>query len=252
MYVGVPTVNPTRVSAAVSPVAWVFASCSALAIPKSMIIAASPVSSTLSGFRSRWTMPRSCAWLSARATSRRMRTASRTDGSVLAASRSPSERPSMYGIEYHGTPSTSPAARTGTMCGCCRDAESIISRRNRSSDPTWPAPWSTFTTTSRSRAGSRATKTRDIPPPPSSRSTTSVPSRRRRRRSMRSSGAGGGSCGLITLQDAAGGRKVAERDVPASAPRARPAPGRPRHAWCRPRSRGGASRRDAPPPAPRQ
>ena len=65
----------------------------------------------------------------------------------------------------------SPALSTGTMCGCWSAAESMISRLNRSTETAAASSYgSTFTTTARPSALSRATKTVDMPPPPSSRS----------------------------------------------------------------------------------
>ena len=79
--------------------------------------------------------------------------------------------PSTNGMMNQGSPSVSPAASTGTMCGCCNRAASMISRLNRSMLTLAAiSGGSTFTTTCRASAVSVATNTLDMPPPPSSRS----------------------------------------------------------------------------------
>ena len=100
MYAGVPSDVPTCVSPCVAPEvasAWVRDAESALAIPKSVTTAAPPESRMFSGLMSRWTMPCECAYASARATSRRMLTASGT-GTGPCWMRARSECPSTNGI----------------------------------------------------------------------------------------------------------------------------------------------------------
>jgi hypothetical protein len=124
----------------------------------------------LSGLMSRWMMPRLCAYTSARATSLRMLTASRTDSGPRE-SRARSDSPSTNGMMKNGNPSVSPALSTGTMCGCWSAADNMISRLNRSTETVAASSYGkTFTTTVRPSELSRATNTDDIPPPPSSRS----------------------------------------------------------------------------------
>ena len=125
----------------------------------------------LCGLMSRCTTPRSCAYASARATSLRIDTVSRTDSGPFVAMHVPSDSPSTYGMTKNGRPAASPALNTPTMCGCCNPAERRISRLKRSTD-TDAARCSgmTFTATRRCNASSNATNTRDMPPPPSSRS----------------------------------------------------------------------------------
>src|SRR3569833_493276 len=142
----------------------------AFATPKSVTVAVPAVRRMLSGLMSRWMIPRPCAYWSARATSLRMLTASRTDSGPRA-SRARTDSPSTNGMMKNGSPSASPALSTGTMCGCCRAAESMISRLKRSTETLAASSYGrTFTTTIRPSTLSRATKTVDIPPPPSSRS----------------------------------------------------------------------------------
>ena len=103
----------------------------------------------------------------------------------------------------------SPAASSGTMCGCCSRAASSdlaleplgarVPRRARAR--------STFTTTLRPSAASSATKTRDIPPPPSSRSTC---------RRRRASAAGDRECPLRSRRIVV--RRRGERSYPTSHP----------------------------------
>ena len=70
----------------------------AFAIPKSVTVAEPPEISTLSGLMSRWTMPRSCAYASARATSCRRLTASVIESAPARESRARSDSPSTNGI----------------------------------------------------------------------------------------------------------------------------------------------------------
>ena len=93
MYAGVPSATPIEVRE-VRPVA----SLIALATPKSVTIAWCPLIKTLSGLMSRCTTPRVCAYASASATSRRMRTTSGTGSSPSRASRARNDSPSIRGI----------------------------------------------------------------------------------------------------------------------------------------------------------
>ena len=87
---------PTCVS--VPPGACVFDAASALAMPKSVTTAAAPESSTLSGLMSRCTTPCSCAYASARATSRSTEIASATGSAPCCSSRARSDNPVTNGI----------------------------------------------------------------------------------------------------------------------------------------------------------
>jgi len=116
MYIGVPNEKPICVRDPPGAVPWRAVEI-AFATPKSVTTAAPPESSTLSGLMSRCTIPRSCAYASAVATSRRMFTPSVIDIAVPAVIMSRSDRPSTNGIVKNGTPSASPAVMTGTMCG---------------------------------------------------------------------------------------------------------------------------------------
>ncbi len=169
----------------------------ALAMPKSVTMAAPPASMMLSGLMSRCTTPRSCAYASARATSRRMPMHSATGRSCApcccpcccswrcscscsccrscrdpsrARRRSRSDGPSSNGITKYNRPSASPESNSGTMFGCRSRDAMAISRRNRAR-PSAAATSGriTFTATSRSCLLSCATYTRAMPPRPSSR-----------------------------------------------------------------------------------
>ena len=78
MYAGVPSATPSDV---MPPCSALLDALNAFATPKSVTIALPPESSTLSGLMSRCTMPCSCAYASADAISRSMRTAS-VDGQL--------------------------------------------------------------------------------------------------------------------------------------------------------------------------
>ena len=154
----------------VPPVPAVREALSALAMPKSVTTAVPPESRTLSGLMSRCTIPRAWAYASALVTSRRIASTSPM-GSPLPSRRLRSDSPSTYGMVNQGRPSTSPAASTGTMLACCREAASRISRSNRwALSPCTSSGFRTLMTTLRESRASWATNTRDIPPPPSSRS----------------------------------------------------------------------------------
>ena len=90
-----------------------------------------------------------------------MLTASRTESGPRD-SLARSDSPSTNGMMKNGSPSAvSPALSTGTMCGCCSAAESMISRLNRSTETVAASSYgSTLTTTIRPSALSRATNTR--------------------------------------------------------------------------------------------
>ena len=170
MYAGVPMAMPICVRA--SPCPSVRAAFTALAMPKSATVAASPVSRMLSGLISRWMIPRSCAYASALATSRNTLTTSAIGNSRTRSIRARSDSPSIYGMLNHGSPCSDPTLSTGTMCGCCSRANNKVSRLKRSTFTTAAnSLGSTFNTIWRRRARSSARKTRDIPPPPSSRSS---------------------------------------------------------------------------------
>jgi hypothetical protein len=79
----------------------------------------------------------------------------------------------------------SPAASTGTTCGCCScGGELDLAPEAVGADPPASSGGSTLTTTRRpSATSSCATNTRDMPPPPSSRSMGSVALRTRPARS---------------------------------------------------------------------
>ena len=96
MYAGVPNDVPNCVS--VAPVTWPRASLNALAMPKSVTTAEPPERSTFSGLMSRCTTPCSCAYASARATSRRMLMTSVIGSAPSFASRARSDSPSTNGI----------------------------------------------------------------------------------------------------------------------------------------------------------
>ena len=70
----------------------------ALAMPKSATVAEAPASNTLSGLISRWITPCSCAYWSARATSRRMWTVSLIESAPSRLSRARNDSPSTNGI----------------------------------------------------------------------------------------------------------------------------------------------------------
>src|SRR3954463_4455971 len=78
--------------------------------------------------------------------------------------------------EYSSPSANAPLARSGTICGCCSCAATLISRLNRSRfSPSARSGCSTLMTTCRSSDASFATKTRDMPPLPSSRSSMYEP-----------------------------------------------------------------------------
>ena len=95
MYAGVPIDVPSCVIDVPNSVRD---ADSAFAIPKSVTTAVPPESSTLSGLMSRWTMPRLCAYCSARAMSPKMRRISTVVSGVGSPSRTRSDSPSTYGI----------------------------------------------------------------------------------------------------------------------------------------------------------
>jgi len=145
-------------------------------MPKSVTTAVPPESSTLSGLMSRCTMPRSCAYASARVTSRRMLMVSPGESGPRSRSRARRLSPSTNGIVKYKTPFVSPAFSTGTILACCSDAATLISRSNRSAlRPAASSVERTLTTTRRPSRRSSATKTRDMPPPPSSWSRVYAP-----------------------------------------------------------------------------
>ena len=96
MYAGVPIDVPICVS--VPPGASARAALSAFAMPKSVTTAEPPVRSTLSGLMSRWTIPRSCAYASAFATSRSTPITSVIGSAPCAINRARSDSPSTKGI----------------------------------------------------------------------------------------------------------------------------------------------------------
>ena len=101
MYAGVPNAPPSEVTPWCS--AFV-AAVSALATPKSVTIALSPETTTLSGLMSRWTTPRAGAYANADAISRSRRTPAFSGSSPCLASRARSDSPSTNGIVKYGTP----------------------------------------------------------------------------------------------------------------------------------------------------
>ena len=112
MYAGVPTATPVTVSRA-SPSA-------ARAIPKSDTSTwpVAPSTRMLSGFTSRCTTWRACAYASASATSRSIARTIATGGRGSRASRCASVSPSTSPIEKNTTPSISSTVKIGTMFGC--------------------------------------------------------------------------------------------------------------------------------------
>src|SRR6266704_5539246 len=86
MYAGVPSATPSDVK---PPCSALLEALNAFATPKSVTIALPPESSTLSGLMSRCTMPRSYAYASADAISRRMRMAWLTGNSPCRARANP-------------------------------------------------------------------------------------------------------------------------------------------------------------------
>ena len=99
MYCGVPTMFPGLVSFVVASMIR--------AMPKSVTMARRPDSSTLSGFRSRCTIPAACASVSASAICSPI-SATRCHGSrPVAAISAARDRPEMSSITIHGAPSCS-------------------------------------------------------------------------------------------------------------------------------------------------
>ena len=170
MYVGVPMATPANVSVSTGTRAD---AASAFATPKSVTMAEPAEMSTFSGLMSRCTTPCACEYARAEAISRSRRRAACGEGGSAEVSASRSDCPSTYGMVKYGSPSASPAVSSGTMCGCCSDAATRISRRNRS----WlisaeSAGLSTLMTTILPSAISSARNTRLMPPAVSSRFTS--------------------------------------------------------------------------------
>jgi len=129
--------------------------------------------STLAGFRSRWTMPRSCAAATPRAI-RATSAAAARGSSRPRASRSASDPPDRYSIAMNGAPACSPSSYTCTTFGCRTAAITSASAQNRAIETRSAA--AAFRTvlkaTSRLRVVCRARYTTPIPPRPSSASSS--------------------------------------------------------------------------------
>src|SRR6476646_10311656 len=106
-YCAVPSTEPV----------WVISEAPARAIPKSVTRARPSESTrTFCGFRSRWTMPCSCAYFTPASTWRTISTASGTERPRSI--RSLSEAPSTYSIAMKWAPSNVPRSKTPTTFGC--------------------------------------------------------------------------------------------------------------------------------------
>ncbi|MCP9944909.1 hypothetical protein LUX12_09185 [Streptomyces somaliensis] len=155
---------PASVSV-VAPASW--------AIPKS-VRTTRPVASstsTLAGFRSRWSTPIACAARSADSSARPILAASRASTGPRAAIRSASDTPSTNSITMYGTPSSSTTSWTQTMCGwwtraTARASRSVVSTAASPPLGTPASTWSSFTATGRPSSSSWARHTVPIPPRP--------------------------------------------------------------------------------------
>ena len=128
----------------------------------------SAASSTLPGFRSRWTMPRSCAAATPRATFSTSSAAARGDMRGPP-SRSESDPPVTSSIAMNGHPAWSPISKICTTFGCLTAAIASASPQNRASAAREAPPRrSVLIATSRFSALWRARYTTPIPPCPSS------------------------------------------------------------------------------------
>ncbi len=158
---GVPRIVPVAVRR--------LRSCTSRASPKSMSFPP-PCGSTrmFPGLRSRWTIPRACAWASPRATSRRARTASRGSRSPAGGSLRASERPSMSSKAMKARPPTTPASRGRTIAGWSSAAPASASRARRTTSSGSATPGSMIFRATRPRASSQARSTTPMPPRPSS------------------------------------------------------------------------------------
>jgi hypothetical protein len=149
-------------------------SSSFLASPKSVTFGVpSAAKSTLAGLRSRWTMFRSWAYCTARA-SVSVTSAAYRGGCGSRAIFLASGPPSTNSSEKYGIPSNEPTSKIWTMLGCWNRATARASASNRVTAAALacgPARIILRATT-RSRAVCRAFQTTPMPPRPSSPSIT--------------------------------------------------------------------------------
>nr|WP_239082027.1 hypothetical protein [Microbispora rosea] len=154
-----------------SPVASAaFTGPTARAMPKSITLGPSGPSSTLAGFRSRWTTP--ARWIAARAVT--VPTASRRSSWPRSGPRSAtaccSVGPSMNSLTMYGRPSAVPTWRTWAVQNDATRGSTSASRRSAASASGSPEACRTFTATRSPRPDS-ARYTTPCPPEPSLPST---------------------------------------------------------------------------------
>lgn len=154
-----------------APVAVSVVSAWWIAMPKSVRTASpSPVSSTLAGFTSRWTIPTRCAVSSASSRPAATRAAAATGRGPDSAIRSCSECPSTSCMTIQGRPSSTTTSCTLTMFGWSRSRAALrasrVARAIRSVSSAAGGRIS-LTATSSPRAVSWAFQTSPNPPRPS-------------------------------------------------------------------------------------
>ncbi|CAM5572162.1 hypothetical protein STANM309S_01871 [Streptomyces tanashiensis] len=140
----------------------------ARAMPKSMILGPSTVSSTLPGLRSRWTSPAAWMWSRARASPEaRARTVAGGSGPNSSPTTVRSEGPATYPMATHGESAVVSEPRTGAVPVPPTRSRAATSRANRRRNSSWAASSACTTLTATVRPpAERARNTRPIPPTP--------------------------------------------------------------------------------------